>query len=70
MNSQFFGITPWYDWFIVTVPCDGLHHDPQIAAWCMQQFGEVEYGHLRVHHSQEFWFTDESHAHLFWITWG
>lgn len=72
------GIEHWVnsqegEWWIVSLPhhAHSVHdvHDAQIATWCDQQFGYVDKGVLRPHHSQDFWFKTESEALQCWLTW-
>jgi hypothetical protein len=41
-----------------------------MITWCQHQFGITPEGFGVTNVCQEFWFDQESHALLFWMTWG
>jgi hypothetical protein len=56
------------DSWIVSLPCSTKTFDDEICAWCESQFGYVDLGACLPRQVQDFWFNQEEHAVLCWLT--
>jgi hypothetical protein len=62
------GVHAWESGYIVQLPYE-MARLP-LETWCQHQFGITPEGFGVTNVCQEFWFDEQSHALLFWMTWG